>query len=349
MASTNSPEHESFVPVMRRAIELSHQGPARGVNPQVGAVALDPTGTVIAEGWHLGSGTPHAEVDALSKLTPEQARGATFLVTLEPCNHTGKTGPCVDALINAGVARVIFAVSDPGHESSGGAERLRAAGIEVVGGVCATEVEADQSSWLTATRLGRPHVTVKWAASVDGRAAANDGTSQWISGELARARVHAQRAAADAIVVGTGTVLADNPSLTARTPDGQLHSEQPIPVVIGERPVPGDSLIFEHPHEPIVAGTRDVQQVLAELRERGIRSVYVEGGPTLASAFIEAGVVDRFYVFVAPLVLGGTKLAITDVGVGTLADSVDLDFEQVELLGPDILITATPRVPRGDN
>jgi diaminohydroxyphosphoribosylaminopyrimidine deaminase/5-amino-6-(5-phosphoribosylamino)uracil reductase len=329
--------------VMRRAIELSSSGPARGVNPQVGAIALDPNGNIIAEGWHMGSGTPHAEVDALSKLSPEQIRGATMVVTLEPCNHTGRTGPCAGALVEAGVARVVYAVTDPGHESSGGAERLRAAGIEVIGGVLANEVEAHQSSWLTAARLGRPHVTVKWAGSLDGRAAAEDGTSQWISGPESRELVHHQRSAADAIIVGTGTVLADNPSLTARTTGGDLHNTQPVPVIIGERPIPGDSLIYQHPHAPIVPGTRDIEAVLAELHGRGLRSVYVEGGPTLASAFIEAGVVDRYYVFLAPTVLGGPRLAITDIGVGSLAERVDLDLVRVDRVGQDIFIEAHPR------
>lgn len=348
MTST-AQQHDRFVSAMQRAIVLSENGPARGVNPQVGAVALDASGAVIAEGWHMGSGTPHAEVDALSKLSPEAARGATMVVTLEPCNHTGKTGPCVDALIAAGVARVVFAVSDPGQESAGGAARLRAAGIEVIGEVCADEVEAHQAGWLTAARLGRPYVTVKWAGSLDGRAAADDGTSQWISGPAARELVHLQRSASDAIIVGTGTVLADNPSLTARDESGALHSDQPIPVIIGERPIPGDSLIYQHPHEPIVAGTRDVEAVLRELHGRGIRTVYVEGGPTLASAFIRAGIVDRFYAFVTPILLGGSRLALTDVGVETLAESIDLDFKSIEQLGPDLLITAVPRIPKEDN
>jgi len=329
--------------VMRRAIALSGNGPARGVNPQVGAVALDATGNILAEGWHMGAGTPHAEVDALSKLSADQIRGATMVVTLEPCNHTGRTGPCAQALVEAGVARVVYAVSDPGHESSGGAERLRAAGIEVIAGVCADEVEAHQHGWLTAARLGRPHVTVKWAGSLDGRAAADDGTSQWITGDASRELVHQQRSRADAIIVGTGTVLADNPSLTARTAAGELHSDQPVPVVIGERPIPGDSLIYQHPHAPIVPGTRDIAAVLAELHGRGLRSVYVEGGPTLASAFIEAGVVDRYFVFIAPTVLGGSRLALTDIGVGNLAERVDLDFTRIEQLGPDLFIEATPR------
>jgi diaminohydroxyphosphoribosylaminopyrimidine deaminase/5-amino-6-(5-phosphoribosylamino)uracil reductase len=332
-----------FETVMRRAIALSSNGPARGVNPQVGAIALDPAGNIIAEGWHRGSGTPHAEVDALSKLSAEQVRGATMVVTLEPCNHTGRTGPCAAALVEAQVARVVYAVGDPGCESSGGAERLREAGIEVIGGVLASEVEAHQNSWLTAARLGRPHVTVKWASSIDGRAAAADGTSQWISGPGSREIVHRQRALADAIIVGTGTVISDNPSLTARTAEGALQDVQPVPVIIGERPIPGDSLVYQHPHAPIVPATRNIKAVLAELQARGLRSVYVEGGPTLASAFIEAGVVDRYFIYLAPTILGGSRLAITDVGIGSLSERIDLEFTRVEQVGVDLFIEAIPR------
>src|SRR5690606_22091900 len=148
--------------------------------------------------------------------------GATAVVTLEPCNHTGRTGPCAVALIDAGIARVVYAVADPGDHSAGGADRLRPAGIDVAAGVPVDEVEAFLDDWLFATRHRRPHVTVKWAASLDGRAAASDGTSRWITGPAARADVHRRRAAVDAIAVGTGTVLADDPSLTARTPAGEL-------------------------------------------------------------------------------------------------------------------------------
>jgi diaminohydroxyphosphoribosylaminopyrimidine deaminase/5-amino-6-(5-phosphoribosylamino)uracil reductase len=327
---------------MRRAKELAGRGPARGVNPQVGCVVLNPTGEVIAEGWHRGSGTPHAEVDALSKLTAEQAKGSTFVVSLEPCNHTGKTGPCAQALISANVARVIYAATDPGHSSAGGADTLRRAGIDVTGGVLESEVNEQLHDWMRSAQLGRPFVTLKWAASLDGRAAADDGTSQWISGEEARERVHVQRSQADAIVVGTGTVLADNPSLTARTPEGQLHEDQPMPVVIGERPIPSDSLVYWHPHAPLVTGHRDIEATLVELRAKGVRSVFVEGGPTLASAFIAAGVVDRFYIYLAPVLLGGDKLALTDLGIGTLADRLKLELLAVERLGSDIFIEAQP-------
>lgn len=332
----------SYEVAMRRAIELAANGPVKGVNPQVGCVVLNPAGEVIAEGWHRGSGTAHAEIDALSKLTPEQARGATFVVTLEPCNHTGKTGPCAVALIEAGVGRVVYAATDPGNASSGGAERLRNAGIEVIGGVLECEVEEFISEWMLAARLQRPHVTVKWASSLDGRAAAHDGSSQWITGPQARERVHAQRAAADAIVVGTGTLLADNPSLTARTGAGELQAEQPVPVVIGRRQVPASARVYEHPLEPLVIGHNDLHAALTEMFEQGIRTVYVEGGPTLASAFIASGLADRLYIYLAPTLLGGDKLAVGDLGISTLADRIDLSISNVEHLGDDLLITAVP-------
>jgi len=330
-----------FAAVMSRAVELSLNGPAHNANPRVGCVVLDAHGAIIAEGWHRGAGTPHAEIDALSQLSPSQVRGSTFVVTLEPCNHTGRTGPCADALVTAGVARVVFGLSDPGDVEGGGGDKLRAAGIEVISGVGADEVMTVVRDWYDSAALGRAVVTIKWASSLDGRAAANDGTSQWISGEAARERVHQQRSEHDAIAVGTSTVIADNPSLTARTPDGELYTHQPIPVVIGEREVTGERL-NSHPRDTIYLRTRDLRGALVELRERGIHSLYVEGGPTLASAFIEAGLADRFYIFLAPVLLGGQKLAVTDIGVSTLTERVDLTVNSTEFLGDDILISAWP-------
>src|SRR5690606_35728818 len=239
---------------MTRALALAANGP-RGVNPQVGAVILSPSGEIIAEGWHRGAGTPHAEVDALSKLTPDAATGATAVVTLEPCNHTGRTGPCAQALIDAGISRVVFAVEDGTGRAAGGAVRLRAAGVSVESGEQHDAAEQLIHDWRVAQRLGRPHVTVKLAQSLDGRAAASDGTSQWITGPEARADVHRRRAAADAIVVGTGTVLADDPALTARDGDA-LYAHQPIPVVIGSRATPADAALRQHPLEPLFYDTR---------------------------------------------------------------------------------------------
>jgi len=325
---------------MARALELAALGP-RGVNPQVGAVILAPDGSVIAEGWHHGAGTPHAEVDALSKLAPGAARGATAIVTLEPCNHTGRTGPCAVALIEAGVARVVYALDDPGAVSGGGAERLRAAGVSVDSGEQADVAHRIIDGWLTAQRLGRPHVTVKWAQSLDGRAAASDGSSQWITGPEARADVHRRRAAADAIAVGTGTVLADDPSLTARDGDA-LCETQPIPVVIGSRPTPDGAAIRRHPQTPLFYDTHDLHTVLADLHTRGIQSVFVEGGPTLASAFIAQGLADRVLAYIAPVLLGGDRLALTDIGVDTIDAARRLAVEQWLPLGADLLAIAAP-------
>ncbi|APZ35098.1 riboflavin biosynthesis protein RibD [Microbacterium aurum] len=330
---------------MRQALLLARRGP-RGVNPQVGAVLLSPTGETLAEGWHRGAGTAHAEVDALTRLAEEKgadaAVGATAVVTLEPCNHTGRTGPCSEALIAAGVARVVYAVADPGALSAGGAERLRSAGVDVVGGVLAAEGEELLDSWLTVQRLGRPHVTVKWAQSLDGRAAASDGTSQWITGPDARADVHRRRSDADAIVVGTGTLLADDPALTARRPDGTLYEHQPRPVVIGTRATPQEARIRRHPLPFLQDEGDDLPDLLDRLRELGAHRVFVEGGPTLASSFVRAGLADELLVYLAPTLLGGPRLATGDLGVATITDQRRLTITTIERLGEDLLVVATP-------
>ncbi|WP_395243793.1 bifunctional diaminohydroxyphosphoribosylaminopyrimidine deaminase/5-amino-6-(5-phosphoribosylamino)uracil reductase RibD [Agromyces sp. MMS24-K17] len=335
------------VEAMRRALALAAHGPATGVNPRVGCVLLSPAGDVLAEGWHRGAGTAHAEVDALAKLAPGAARGATAVVTLEPCNHVGRTGPCAVALIEAGVARVVYAVADPGDHSSGGAERLRAAGVAVEGGVLADEAEAFLADWLFTARTGRPKVIVKWASTLDGRVAAADGTSQWITGPDARADVHRRRAQADAIAVGTGTLLADDPALTARDADGGLLERQPVPVVFGHRPVPEGAAVTRHPHDPVQLAGDDLAADLRDLAGRGIRSLFVEGGPTLATAFLAAGLADELLVYLAPAALGGPRLAIGDLGVGTIAGAHRYDFTAVERLGDDVLLVARPRPAGG--
>jgi diaminohydroxyphosphoribosylaminopyrimidine deaminase/5-amino-6-(5-phosphoribosylamino)uracil reductase len=341
-----------YAAAMRRGFELAEQGPVTGGNPQVGCVLLDADGVTIAEGWHRGAGTPHAECDAMSKLpalgrahpdgSPD-ASGLTAVVTLEPCNHTGRTGPCSEALLAAGIARVVYAISDPGHRSGGGAERLRAGGGIVDAGVLADEAEAFQHKWLTAVRRGRPWVTVKWASTLDGRAAASDGTSRWITGTAARQRVHEERAANDAILTATGTVLADDPSLTARGDAGELMPHQPIPVVVGERPIPDDAALRRHPAGLIEAPSHDLEAVLTSLTDRGIRRVYVEAGPTLVTALIAADLADEFSVYLAPTLLGGDRLAIGDLGIPTIAGARRLRLESVERLGDDLLLTARPR------
>jgi diaminohydroxyphosphoribosylaminopyrimidine deaminase/5-amino-6-(5-phosphoribosylamino)uracil reductase len=333
---------------MRRALDLATRGPARGINPRVGCVIVSPAGEVVAEGWHRGAGTAHAEVDALAKLEPDAARGATAVVTLEPCNHTGHTGPCAVALIEAGIGRVVYAVADPGDHSAGGAERLRAAGVEVTAGVLADEVEAMLDDWLFAARNHRPHVTVKWASSLDGRAAAADGTSQWITGPEARADVHRRRSAADAIAVGTGTVFADDPSLTARAPGGEFFDAQPVPVVFGRRETPADAAITRHPHAPLFFAGTDLRADLAALARGGIRSLFIEGGPTLASAFITAGLVDELLVYLAPALLGGPRLALGELGIPSIDAALRFDFTDIERLGDDVLLVARPKPTEGN-
>ncbi|WP_403023344.1 bifunctional diaminohydroxyphosphoribosylaminopyrimidine deaminase/5-amino-6-(5-phosphoribosylamino)uracil reductase RibD [Salinibacterium sp. GXW1014] len=339
---TEAPDAGALEHAMRHAISLAERGPAWGVNPQVGCVLLDAAGNRVAEGWHKGAGTPHAEVDALSKFGTDVPSGLTAVVTLEPCNHTGMTGPCTAALISAGVSRVVYAVADPGAESGGGAATLRDAGIEVVGGVLADEVQELMHPWLTAVRRQRPWVTLKWASTLDGRVAAADGTSQWITGAAARQRVHEQRAASDAIAVGTGTVLSDDPSLTARGEAGEFMEHQPVPVVIGETLVPRSSRVLHHPQAAIVTASRDLDAVLADLYGRGIRRLYVEGGPTLASAFIAQGLVDEYSIYLGAQLLGSGRTAVGDIGVGSIGEARRLEIRGVEVLGGNVLVTARP-------
>ncbi len=329
-----------------RAFALARTGP-RGVNPQVGAVILSPTGETLAEGWHRGAGTAHAEVDALSKLAPDAARGATAVVTLEPCNHTGRTGPCSQALIDAGVARVVFALSDPHDLAAGGAGRMRAAGVEVEADAAPEAARDLLGSWLLVQRLGRPQVTVKWAQSLDGRSAAADGTSQWITGPAARADVHRRRAGADAILVGTGTLLTDDPALTARRPDGTLYENQPIPVVLGQRAIPEGAAVLRHPRALLHRDGEDLGALLGELRDLGVQRLFVEGGPTIASAFLRLGLVDEVLVYLAPTLLGGDRLALRDLGIETIAAQRRLAVTSLERLDEDLLIVATPRFDSG--
>lgn len=309
-------------------------------NPPVGAVILTADGEVAGVGATSPAGGPHAEVVAL-RAAGERASGGTAVVTLEPCNHHGRTPPCVDALLEAGVAAVIYALADPHPVAAGGAERLHAAGVAVASGVGADEVaEGPLREWLHKQRTGRPHVTWKFATSIDGRSAAADGSSQWITSEAARADVHRRRAAADAIVVGTGTVLVDNPSLTARLPDGSLAPHQPLRVVVGERDIPPGAAVINGDSPTMQLRTRDPHQVIAALGDR--TDVLVEGGPTLAGAFLRAGVVDRVLAYVAPMLLGGPITAVDDVGVPSIAAALRWRYDAVQPIGPDLLLSLVP-------
>lgn len=333
-----------FEPAMRRALELALNGPAHGVNPQVGAVILDEDLNIIAQGWHQGSGTPHAEVMALSNLSSSFGDNPpvnlTAVVTLEPCNHTGRTGPCSQALIAAGISRVVFASQDPGDVSGNGSQTLIDAGVEVISGVLISEADRQSRVWLTSNRNKRTYVTLKWAGSLDGRNAADDGTSQWISGPLSREHTHVTRSQIDAIAVGTGTVIADNPELTARRTDGSYFEHQPIRVVIGERELGPDLKIFNDRAPTIHIQTRNLGDALADLWARGVKHLLVEGGPTLASQFERENLVDEYQIYLAPVLLGGSRTALTDIGVGTIADAHRLDIFEIEQLGNDLFLRA---------
>ncbi|MEW2517408.1 bifunctional diaminohydroxyphosphoribosylaminopyrimidine deaminase/5-amino-6-(5-phosphoribosylamino)uracil reductase RibD [Actinacidiphila alni] len=361
---------------MRRAVALS--GRALGdtaPNPVVGCVILDAEGVRVGEGWHQRAGGPHAEVHALFA-AGERARGGTALVTLEPCNHTGRTGPCAQALIEAGIARVVYAVADPNPSASGGAATLRAAGVDVEGGLLRAEAEAVNIAWLTSVRLGRPYVRWKYAATLDGRIAAADGTSRWISSADSRADVHRLRAQADAVVVGSGTLRADDPHLAVRGIDGVT---QPLRVVVDTHArTTVDARVLDDAAPTLIAvgkdadtahlpdvdvvrlpyatggpdtdGRReraglDVTALLAELHGRGVRSVLLEGGPTLAGAFVAAGAVDTVTAYLAPVLLGAGPHALADAGISTLAQALRLDVTDVARLGPDLRVTAVPAVP----
>jgi diaminohydroxyphosphoribosylaminopyrimidine deaminase / 5-amino-6-(5-phosphoribosylamino)uracil reductase len=331
----------SFDDAMRLAI--THAEQVKGTtypNPPVGAVILDAKGEIVGAGATEPPGGPHAEVVALRR-AGELATGGTAVVTLEPCNHFGRTPPCVDTLVAADVSRVVYAVSDPNPVAAGGAARLAELGIEVVTGVLATDVERGPlREWLHKQRTGMPHVTWKLAASVDGRSAAADGTSQWITSEVTRNDVHRHRAVADAIIIGTGTVFTDDPALTARLPDGRLADRQPLRVVVGEREISSESRVLNDDSRTMVIRTRDPHEVIQALADR--TDVILEGGPTLAGAFLRAGIVDRILAYVAPILLGGPVMVLDDVGVSTIGKALRWRFDGFDQIGPDLVLSLVP-------
>ncbi|MFE6649610.1 bifunctional diaminohydroxyphosphoribosylaminopyrimidine deaminase/5-amino-6-(5-phosphoribosylamino)uracil reductase RibD [Nocardioides sp. NPDC057772] len=322
---------------MRRALDLAAAigapGPATYPNPRVGCVLLGADGSMIAEGYHRGPGTPHAEVDALAK-AGEAARGATAVVTLEPCNHTGRTGPCSQALIEAGVARVVYAQSDPNPVAAGGAATLKQAGVEVEQGLYAAESRELNRVWTRAAELQRPYVTWKFATTLDGRSAAADGTSRWVSSRAARLDTHKLRALSDTMLVGTNTVAVDDPALTVRDLEDRPVGVQPLRAVMGERDLPAERQIFDRQAPSLHLRTRDPHEALATLWERERRHVFLEGGPTLAAAFLEAGVVDEIVVYVAPFLLGAGRSAVAGLGISTISDAFRPRVRSVDVLAP---------------
>lgn len=333
---------EGLDAAMRLAIEQSAL--VKGTtypNPPVGAVILDAAGEVVGVGGTEPAGGDHAEILALRR-AGDLAAGGTVVVTLEPCNHYGKTPPCVNALLDAKVATVVYAVADPNPEAAGGAARLEGAGVAVRSGVLADEVAGGPlREWLHKQRTGLPHLTWKYASSVDGRSAAADGSSQWISSEASRLDLHRRRGACEAIVVGTGTVLADDPALTARLPDGSLAERQPLRVVVGMREIPSEAKVLNDDSRTMLIRTHDPMEVLKAVSDR--TDVLLEGGPTLAGAFLRAGVVDRILAYVAPTLLGGPVTAVDDVGVSTIARALRWQFDGIERVGPDVILSLVPR------
>ena len=329
---------------MRRAIALAHDALGNtSPNPNVGCVILDADGQVAGEGFTAPAGGPHAEVRALAA-AGARARGGTAVVTLEPCNHTGRTGPCTRALLAAGIARVVIGVPDPNPLAAGGADTLRSAGVDVALGVLAPEARDAMLGWLTAEGRGWPFVVWKFAATLDGRSAAADGTSKWITSAEARADVHRLRGAVDAIIAGSGTILADDPHLTVRDPDGRLRARQPLRVVVdGSGRTPAQARVNDAAAPTWIvtaAGGRvDPQKMLEELFGRGVRTALLEGGPTLAGVFLRLGLVDRVVAYVAPKLLGAGPAALGDAGIGTIADAISLNIVDIVKIGPDVRLT----------
>ena len=355
---------------MRRAIELAERGAGLvSPNPLVGAVIVDAAGAVIAEAFHHRAGAAHAEALAL-EIAGDAARGATLYCTLEPCSHFGRTPPCADALVAAGIARVVVGQRDPNPIVDGrGIARLRAAGIEVVEGLLADDVAALNRAFTHHVTTGLPYVTWKIAASLDGRVAAADGSSRWISGEASRADAHRLRAAADAIVVGSGTVLTDDPHLTVRDPgyagepvlrvvvDGRgrvtpthrvLDAAAPTLVATTDRAPDALRTAWRDAGAEVVelptdrAGRPDVRELLADLGKRGVQGVLLEGGPTLAWSMLEADRIDRIVLHTAPILVGGDDAPgiLGGAGFRPIAGAAHIVIDDVRRLGDDLRVEA---------
>ncbi len=334
---------------MLRAVDAAERVHGRtSPNPWVGAVLIPPAADGVPSAWFTGATAPpggnHAEVAAL-RAAGDRARGGTLYVTLEPCSHHGRTPPCVDAILAAGVARVVVGMADPDPKVDGqGIARLRQAGVDVEVGVAAAEVTEQLAPYVAHRRTGRPWVVLKLAATLDGRIAAPDGTSRWITGEEARFDAHRLRAVSDAVVVGAGTVRADDPALTVRLPEGDLYfrgpDEQPARVVLGSVP-DGAAAV------PAIALRGTPEQVLDDLGNRGMVQVLVEGGAQVAHDFHAGGYVDRYVIYLAPALFGGddARPLFAGPGAATITDMWRGEVRSVTSLGGDIRVELAPPAP----
>ena len=356
---------QRWIPWMRRALELAALADGyTSPNPLVGAVVLDPSGTLVGEGFHARAGEPHAEVGALAQ-AGDAARGGTIIVTLEPCCHHGRTPPCTDALIKAGIARVVVALTDPDPRvAGGGLQRLRDAGVEVISGVLEAEAAHQNRAFLHRVRTGRPWGLLKWAMSLDGRTALPNGASQWISGSTARTWVHRLRAQCDAVIVGGGTVRADDPLLTSRG----LRSPEPLRVVLSRRlDLPDQAQIWDQSVAPTLvvhgqdapAEARDrlealglqrevlpacgPESLMAVLAQRGCNRVLWECGPELAAAALQQACVQELAAVIAPKLLGGepARTPLGHLGFQAMEEVVVLQGLRQQRLTDDLLLQVT--------
>ena len=325
-----------YTVAMQRAIALSEKGLGKcSPNPIVGAVIIDASGKIVGEGFHdRMRSKDHAEVVAI-KDAGDLAKGATIVVTLEPCNHTGSTGPCTQAIIDCGISTVVFAVKDPNIVAAGGADALRAAGIKVVDGVLAREASYANRAWLSKITKKRPFFVWKVATTLDAKIAASDGTSKWISNEVSRSDVQRLRRESDAILVGTNTVIVDNPHLIPR---GEFSgfSSNPIRIIFGVGNVPADSKVFDSAAETVQIKSRDLSELVSKLNELNVNQVFVEAGRTLASAMFAGGLLDELVIYQAPALLGSGKPFFADDSVSTIEDQMRLEHISTEVLAGDV-------------
>jgi len=325
-----------YTVAMQRAIALAEKGLGKTApNPIVGAVIIDATGAIVAEGFHdRNQSSDHAEVVAI-KAAGAKAKGSTIVVTLEPCNHTGITGPCVQAIIDAGITTVVYAVADPNKKAAGGTAALRTAGITVVEGVMQDEAAFSNRAWLMKIRKNRPFFTWKVAATLDGKVAAADGTSKWITNEASRADVQVLRRQADAILVGTNTVIADNPHLVPRG-DFEGFTNNPIRVVCGEQELPKDAHIFDDAAQTVVVKSKDLDVLVEKLNELGVNHVFVEAGPTLGSAMLDGCLLDELIMYQAPSLLGTGKHFFAFDYPTTITDQMRMDHLGTQVFDGDV-------------